>query len=171
MLLQELFDYKNVLIRKLVTDPQIVHLVNEDIDFEDAGSLIYTQIFPYEYLPETTEHGHTFICAEVDISRVQNKTFLYPTLYIWEFTHKSKLRLPSEDGGGVRTDRLCEAIARNISGSREFGLGELELYSVKRFAPMSDFSGKLMMYQAKDINRLYDPNKFVPNNRKENVYT
>lgn len=171
MLLQELFDYKNVLIRKLVTDPQIVHLVNEDIDFEDAGSLIYTQIFPYEYLPETTEHGHTFICAEVDISRVQNKTFLYPTLYIWEFTHKSKLRLPSEDGGGVRTDRLCEAIARNISGSREFGLGELELYSVKRFAPMSDFNGKLMMYQAKDINRLYDPNKFVPNNRKENVYT
>lgn len=171
MQLQDLFDYKNVLIRKFITDPELVHLVNEDIDFEDASSLVYSQIFPYEYLPETTEHGHTFICTEVDISRVQSKTFLYPTIYIWEFSHKSKLRLPSEDGGGVRTDRLCEAIARNINGSREFGLGELDLYSVKRFAPMTDFSGKLMMFQAKDINRLYDPNKFVPNNRKENVYT
>ena len=171
MQLQELFDYKNVLIRKFITDPTIVHLVNEDVDMDDASSLIYTQLFPYEYLPETTEHGYTFICTEVDITRVQSKTFLYPTLYIWVFSHKSKLRLPSEDGGGVRTDRLCEAIARNINGSREFGLGELDLYSVKRFAPMTDFNGKLMMFQAKDINRLYDPNKYVPTNRKDNVYS
>ena len=168
MQLQEFFDYKNVLMRKLITNENIVHLVNEDIDFEDAATLIYDRIFPYEYMPETVEHGKTFICCEVDVTQPAGKTFLFPTFYIWVFSHKSKLRLP--DGGGVRTDKLCEEIAKTINGSREFGLGELGLFSVKRFAPMTDFNGKLMTFHAKDIIRFYDGKKFTPDNRKANVY-
>lgn len=169
MQLEEFFDYKNVLLKKLVTNEKIVHLVNEDIDPKDGPSLIYDRIFPYEYIPETVEHGKTFICCEVDVTQAPNKTFLFPTIYIWVFSHKSKLRL-TEGDGGVRTDRLCSEIAKEINGSREFGLGELNLSTVKRFAPMTDFNGKLMVFHAKDINRFYDGNRVTPANRKENVY-
>ena len=51
-----------------------------------------------KYVPDTVAHGQTFICCDVDIQRVESKTFLRPTLYIWVFTHKSKMRLPE---GGV----------------------------------------------------------------------
>lgn len=163
MQLEEFFDYKNTLMEDLLTNKNIVALLDENTSFENASSLMYKLVFPYEYVPDTVEYGDTYICADVDIQRTVNKTYLLPTLYIWVFTHKSKLRLPK---GGIRVDRLCSEIAKAINGSRKYGLGELELTSVKRFAPMTDFQGKVLTFSAKDFNRVYDPTKTIPSNRK-----
>lgn len=162
--LDEFFDYKNKLMEDLLTNKDIVALINEDVSFKKAASLRYTQVFPFEYVPETVEEGKTFVCFDVDIQRSVDKTYLLPIIYIWIFTHKSKLRLPE---GGVRTDKLCSKIAGVINGSRDYSLGELDLYSVKRFAPMTDFQGKLMIFNGKDFNRLHNPNKPIPANRKK----
>lgn len=135
MQLQEFFDYKNQLMEDLLTNSEIVRLVNDTVALENAEALAYTQVFPCEYVPDTVEHGKTYICFDVDILESVNKTYLLPTLYVWVFTHKSLLRLPE---GGVRTDKLCSEICNAINGSRMYGLGELNLYSVKRFAPMTD---------------------------------
>ena len=163
MQLAEFFDYKNQLMEDLLTNEKIVKLLDDELPIEDAAHLAYTQVFPCEYVPETVQEGKTFICFDVDVQRVANKTFLSPTLYIWVFTHRSKLRLPE---GGVRTDALCEEISKTINGSRKYGLGELSLYAVKRFAPMTEFQGKVMTFSAKDFNRLYDAAKEIPANRK-----
>lgn len=163
MQLDEFFDYKNKLMEDLLTNESIVTLVNEKVTLDNAGALRYSQVFPYEYVPETIENGKTFICFDVDIQKPMDKTYLLPAIYIWIFTHKSKLRLPE---GGVRTDKLCSKIAEIVNGSRNYGLGELDLYSVKRFAPMTDFQGKVMTFYAKDFNRLHSPNKPIPTNRK-----
>ena len=135
MQLQEFFDYKNQLMEDLLTTKEIVRLINEDVSFENAERLAYTQVFPCEYVPDTAQEGKTYICFDVDIQESLSKTYLLPTIYIWVFTHRSKLRLPE---GGVRTDALCSEIAKTINGSRLYGLGELNLESVKRFAPMTD---------------------------------
>lgn len=163
MQLQEFFDYKNQLMKDLLTNPKIVELINSDIDFSNAESLAYTQVFPCEYVPETVEHGKTFICFDVDIQQSVNQTFLLPTLYVWVFTHRSLLRLPE---GGVRTDRLCSEICKAINGSRMYGLGKLNLYSVKRFAPMTDYQGKCLTFHAVDFNKQFDPKRPIPANRK-----
>lgn len=164
MQLDEFFDYKNQLMDDLLTSKQIVKLLSDDCKtIHKPDSLVYSQVFPYEYVPETVTRGQTFICCEVEIQRTSSKTFLTPALYVWVFTHKSKLRLPE---GGVRTDKLCSEIARVINGSRFYGLGELDLYSVKRFAPIMDYQGKVMMFQAKDFNRSSPTGKPIPSNRK-----
>ena len=163
MQLEEFFGYKDRLMKDLLTNEEIVNLLDEDVPIENAKSLAYSRVFPFEYVPDTVEHGDTYICFDVDIQEVFNKTFLSPTLYIWVFTHRSKLRLPT---GGVRTDKLCIEICKEINGSRKYGLGELSLSSVKRFAPMTDFQGKLMIFRATDFNRQYDPHKYTPSNRK-----
>lgn len=164
MQLEEFFDYKNQLMQDLLTNQTIVRLINDDNKIIDnPGCLVYEQVFPFEYIPDTVEHGQTFICCDVDIQRSINKTFLLPVLYIWVFTHKSKLRLPE---GGVRTDRLVSEIAKEINGSRYYGLGELDLYSVKRFAPITDYQGKVMTFQATEFNRQSPSGKPVPTNRK-----
>lgn len=147
----------------LITNEEIVSLVNENVSLSNAASLAYTQIFPCEYVPETVQGGETYICFDVDIHNVSNKTFLSPTLYIWVFTHRSRLRLPE---GGVRTDKLCAKICEAINGSRYYGLGELNLYAVKRFAPMTDYQGKVMTFYAKDFNRQFNGAKPIPLNRK-----
>jgi len=163
MQLEEFFDYKNTLIADLLTNEKVVRLLDETIPMDETQSLVYKQVFPLEYIPDTIEHANTYICIDVDIQRALNKTFLLPTIYVWVFTHRSKMSLPQ---GGVRTDKLCSEISKIINGSRYFGLGELELSSVKRFAPMTDFQGKVMVFNAKEFNRLHDPKKPVPSNRK-----
>ena len=148
----------------LLTNKSIIRLLSDDCAvLEDPESLVYKQVFPYEFIPETVEHGQTFICCDVDIQKSMNKTFLQPALYIWVFTHKSKLRLPE---GGVRVDKLCSEIAKAINGSRNYGLGELDLYSVKRFAPITDYQGKVLLFYATDFNRLSPTGKPAPSNRK-----
>lgn len=163
MQLEDFFDYKNQLMKDLLTNEKIVNLLDAGVTLENAEQLAYTRVFPCDYVPETVQDGYTFICFDVDVSRVSDKTFLSPVLYVWVFTHRSKLRLPE---GGVRTDRLCSEICKAINGSREYGLGELNLYACKRYAPMTDFQGKLMTFQAKDFNRVFDGKKFTPENRK-----
>lgn len=163
MNLDEFYDYKNQLIHDLITNPAIVSLVNDNIGNGEEASLIYTQIFPHEYVPDTVTEAKTFICCDVDVRKSMTKTFLEATLYVWVFTHKSLLRLPE---GGVRTDRLASEIAKQINGSMFYGLGELDLYAAKRFAPMTDYNGKVLTFETTEINRFHNPNKRVPSNRK-----
>lgn len=163
MQLSEFFDYKNKLMEDLLTNEAIVKLLDDNIELKHASELAYTHVFPYEYIPDTVEHAKTFICFDVDVQESINKTFLLPTLYIWVFSHKSKLRLPE---GGVQTDKLVSEIAKAINGSRFYGLGELDLYSVRRFAPVTDYQGKVMTFHAKEFNRTSPNTKPIPSNRK-----
>lgn len=167
MQLQDFYDYKNKLMEDILTNEKIVHLINEDIKMEDAYKLAYDQVFPAEFIPTTLHDGSTFVCFDVDVqAHHTNKTFLTPTLFVWVFCHRSRLRLP--DGGGVRTDKICSEICKAINGSREYGLGELNLYSSKRFAPVTDYNGKCMTFTTREFNKVYDPNRFIPSNRKAN---
>ena len=173
MNLDAFYNYKNQLMNDLLTNEEIVRLLHDDCKLiTDPGDLMYTQVFPYEYIPDTVEHGMTFICCDVDImsssyrygaSGVVDPLLLYPYLYIWVFTHKSKLRLPN--GGGVRTDRLCNEIAKTINGSRDYGLGTLNLDGVRRYAPIADYQGKVITFRAKDVNRWNPNTKPIPENR------
>ena len=102
------------------------------------------------------------MCFDVDISNVLNKTFYIPVLYVWVFTHKSKMRLSS---GGIRVDALASKIDELLNGSRFYGLGELELRQVGRFSPITDYQGRFLVYYAKDFNR--STSKQPPSNRKK----
>ena len=124
---------------------------------------MYKQVFPYEFIPETVEHGQTFICCDVDVQKAISSMELQPMIYIWEFTHQSKLRLPN--GGGVRTDALANEIAKAINGSMDYGLGRLELYAVRRFAPIAGYLGKQLTFQARDVSVYHPIDKPIPSNR------
>jgi hypothetical protein len=164
MQLEEFYDYKNQLMDDLLTNAEIIRLLDDNYkDSDQPERFVYSQVFPFEYVPDTIEHGQTFICCDVDVQKSLNKTFLIPVLYVWVFTHKSKMKLPK---GGVRVDRLCSEIAKAVNGSRYYGLGEMDLHAVKRFAPVTDYQGKVMTFQAKDFNRVSPTGKPVPSNRK-----
>jgi len=164
MMLDEFFDYKNKLMEIFCTNENIVKLVTDSSAASvPAYDLRYTQYYPYEFVPETVHDGLTFICFDVDITKVYNKTFYRPTIYIWIFTHKSKLRLPE---GGARLDKLAAEINEELNGSRFFGLGTLELQMVERFVPVLDYQGRVLVYEAKDVNRYAPSKQPVPSNRK-----
>lgn len=170
MQLADFFDYKNRLMQDLLTDEGIVRLLDDKVLMQNADQLVYKQVFPYEYIPDTDSFGTTYICADVDVisqTRGRSNSLVYmPTLYIWVFSHRSLLRLPE---GGVRTDKLCNLIAERINGSMYYGLGELNLCSVRRFAPVSDYQGKQLVFDMHEFMRFHDNNKDIPVNRKKEI--
>ena len=150
---EELYDYKDKLMEILCTDEEIVKLVTDDEDATVPNySLPYTQIFPFEYVPETVDAGKTFVCFDVDMIETESDQVYVNVLYIWVFTHKSKMRLPN--GDGVRIDKLSTAVADKLVGNRNFGLGELKVRYNKRFAPITDFLGRELAYTALDKNMI-----------------
>ncbi len=76
--LKELFDYKNKLMEDILTNESIIGLIDDGLTVADADNLRYNQVFPYEFVPETVEYGKTYICFDVDILNVENKTYLHP---------------------------------------------------------------------------------------------
>lgn len=167
MRLWEFYDYKNQLMEDILTDDNILRLLSEDgREPVPPEQLMYSQVFPYEYVPETLEHAKTYICCEVDIQKATSKTFLSPVINVWVFTHRSKMRLPE---GGVRVDEIVSRIADKLNGSRMYGLGELDLYSCRRFAPINDYQGKSMTFHAVDFNRPHPTNMPVPGRRNPNI--
>ena len=164
MYLEDIFDYKNELAKTLCCNEEIVRLVTGSKEAPVPNySLMYSQLFPYQFIPETVDDAQTFICFDVDIVSVDNKTLYTPALYVFAFTHKDLLRL---DEGGVRTDKLACEIDKELNGSRFFGLGELDLFSVERFVPIADYQGRILTYYAKDFNRSR-PSMKPPVNRKQ----
>lgn len=139
-------------MKELCCNETIVKLITDKKDSDVPNhTLAYSQIYPYEFVPETVDNGQTIICFDVDVAEVINKTFYMPVVYVWIFTHKSKMRLPT---GGIRTDKIAAEIDKVLNGSRYYGLGELNLKSVGRFSPITDYQGRVMTYCAKDFNRL-----------------
>lgn len=164
MQLEELYDYKNLLMEHLCCDPEIVRLVtgNENASVPNHD-LPYNQVFPYEFVPETVGDARTFICFDTDIVSVPNKTLYIPVIYVWAFTHKSQLRAKE---GGCTLDRLAVAVNRLLNGNRYYGLGELRLDSVRRFTPITDYQGRALTFYARDFNRKWTKPD-IPSNRKE----
>ena len=154
MHLEEFYDYKNKLMQDLCSDPDIVRLVTGNSNATVPNhDLPYTQVFPYEYVPETVDDGKTYICIEVDIASVPNKTFYLPVVYVWAFTHKSRMRVQTDKGGSVLVDELAAAIDRVVNGSRYYGLGTLELDSAPHFKPVTDYLGRALIYRTREFNR------------------
>lgn len=163
MNLKEFYDYKNKFMEDILTDTTITSLVDPESVYETPTGLAYTQIFPYEYLPDTADKGKTFICFDVDVSGSYDRTFYIPNLYVWVFTHRSLMRIPE---GGVLVDELCARICERVNGSRFYGLGSLDFVSSKRFAPISDYQGKVLTFETSDFNRKNDPGRELPTKRK-----
>lgn len=163
MQLGELYEYKNQLMQDILTNPEIVRLMTNGNDMDDPKKLAYTQVFPYEYIPETVEHGTTYICFDVDVQKTIDDTYMRYAIYVWIMTHKSKLRLPE---GGVRPDKIATEIAETINGSWQYGLGKLDLYASKRWAPTSDYQGKVLTFHALELNRTSATKHPIPANRK-----
>ena len=150
--LREFFDYKNLLMKDLCSNEAIVKLVtgNEEARVPNH-QLAYTQLYPYEFVPETVSEAQTFICFDMDILSVPNKTYYLPVLYIWVFTHKSNLRLSK---GGLLLDELSSEISKMLNGNRFYGLGQLKLSATQRFEPTTDYLGRALVFNAVDFNRM-----------------
>lgn len=153
--LSNLTEYKNRFMEFLINNKQICSLLT-DTDGESIpyDNLKYTQIFPYDFIPDTIDEQKTFICFDVDIPRVKTLAVTDVYLYVYVFTHKDLMRIPQK---GIRPDLICHVIDTAINGDTTWGFEKLELESCTRMSPPGhDMRGRVLRYRVEDWNRFGD---------------
>lgn len=146
--MNELKNYKKTLINKIISSERLVKLIAED-DAVNPESLVYSHVFPYPHIVDTTTLEGTYITMKISVPKVYNKTYKDLNIWIYIITHERLLNT----SGGLRTDLIASEIENLLNGSLDFGLGRLELVSAEDFAPANNYQGIVMKYIASDFNR------------------
>lgn len=150
--LEEFTTYKQTLMKAICTSDSIIDLVKLDTDKPEVTGkdLRYVRIFPYNYVPLTTENATTFICFTVTAPVVKNDMITELCLTIYVFTHQDIMRTDK----GMRTDLLVSEIDKLLNGSLEYGLGRVSLKGCDVMqVPVRGYTGLYSIYSVKDFNR------------------
>ena len=123
--------YKNKLMLSIATSPELIELVNKDYvdsgECVDSDELIYKQLFPYYYIPETQTEALSYITMKVNGLGVKGKIYNKAEVYICVISHQDCMYV--KGGGGTRIDLMGEIIEELFNGRDDFGFGEMELKS------------------------------------------
>ena len=149
--LEEFTTYKNTLMKAICTSDTIVDLLKLDTDKPNitGKEMRYNRIFPYNYVPLTTEHATTYICFTVTAPYPKDGVITELRLTVYVFTHQDIVRTDK----GMRTDLLISEIDKLLNGSTEYGLGKvaLKLCDVMQ-VPCRGYTGLFAVYTVKDFN-------------------
>ena len=150
MYLSEIPKYRDVIIQQICNNKTIIDLLRPDeqsnIKPED---MIYKYIYPYDHIVDKTTEVGTYLCFDVESPRIVNRAFVDLRICFWIITHDRKIVTPK----GLRSDLLCSEIDKVVNGSKDFGLGSVELMSWGRFNPADRFHGRSLIYRTVDFNR------------------
>lgn len=154
----ELSDYKSNIILNIISSPNLVKAIyNTDSDFInqslpvdfDVTSLIYSQIYPYSYVPSTTTQATTFITMRFGDFKYINNVFKSGILTFYIMVHHS---LMSTDYR-LRTDYILNQIDLLFNKKSDVGFFNLELYSGGDFVVNENYYGMSISYKFTDFNR------------------
>lgn len=150
--LEEFTTYKQTLMQAICTNDAIVELMKleGDPDGITGRDMRYKRIFPYNYVPLTTEKATTFICFSVVAPNVKSGVISTLKLIVWVFTHQNLMKTKN----GMRTDLLVSEIDKMLNGSIEYGLGRVELQSCNLMqVPSEGYTGLCSVYTVDEYNR------------------
>lgn len=121
--------YKRKLVSAIVNSPDLISLIDDKyiIDGEciDADDLIYKQIFPHYYIPETQDEQLAYILMKVNGLGIRKKIYNRVEVYIYVVAHQGIMQV--KNGDGTRIDMMGEIVEDLFNGNDDFGFGEMEL--------------------------------------------
>lgn len=150
MYLSEVPRYRDTIMEQLCKCDRVVELMRpEEKPDMRASDMAYRYIYPYDHIVDKTTAAGIYLCFDIVAPRVVNRAFTDLRIYFWIIAHDRRMRTPQ----GLVTDLLSNEIEKMMNGSREFGLGRVELSAWDRFNPADCFHGRSLVYRTVDFNR------------------
>lgn len=145
--------YKNRLISSILNSTNICEtlLIDKECTEENIDNLVYTQVFPYLYVDETQTSVLPYLCMEVNIPRIPTNTIKNVQVVLWVYAHKDCMQYSKKGYLGTRVDILSDMIMRELSDSDKFGIGKLELQSVRYIFPSTKYYGRELILNTSDF--------------------
>ena len=146
--------YKNKLMSSIINSPELIALVNdsyiEDGEIIDANGLVYKQIFPFYYIPDTQTETLSYVIMKVNGLGVSGKIYNKAEVYICVMSHQDIMKV--EDANGTRIDLMGEIIEDLFNGRDDFGFGEMELKSNVEININTTYRGRELRFFVEDFN-------------------
>lgn len=152
----ELSTYKNNIMMNIISSTNLIKAIyNTDDDFInqsfpigfDATNLVYTQLFPYQYIIGVATEAKTFVTMRFGDFKYVNNVFKSGILTFYILAHHS---LMSSDYG-LRTDYILNQIDLIFNKHSDVGLFNLELYSGGDFIANENYYGMSVSYKFYDF--------------------
>lgn len=146
--------YKKKLISSIVTSPDLIALINDNYIDENgecvnSDDLIYHQIFPYYYIPETQVEAQSYVIMKVNGLGIKNKIYNKAEVYICVISHQDCMQAK---GGGTRIDLMGEVVEELFNGRDDFGFGEMELISNIESEANINHRCRILRFMVEDFN-------------------
>ena len=145
--------YKRKLITSIVNSPDLITLINDDYvedgECVNSDDLIYQQIFPYYYIPETQTKTQAYVIMKVNGLGIKNKIYNKAEVYICVISHQDIMQTK---GGGTRIDLMGEVVEELFNGRDDFGFGEMELKFNMEDEINTNHRCRILKFMVEDFN-------------------
>lgn len=155
--LDELIDYKFNVITAISNSKDVVGLMVDKPDpdvYGPDGDEARRHMFDYDYVDNTQLEAGSYIMIDCDMVSAPTGTIKWLEVYVQVMVSKSIMELDHKKFSGMignRLDNLIRQIDLLINGSRDYGIGQLQLVGVRTARVPSSFSSKLMTYRTPDF--------------------
>ncbi|MFS0855150.1 hypothetical protein [Paenibacillus taichungensis] len=146
---------KVTVIEDIVSSQEILKaLVHNDENFLDketidAESVMYSHIFPYRFVPKTSERKKTYITISFGRYRNVEGSFKSGIIKFNVFTHQE---LFQTEYGVLRTDYIIMKLDELFNKSHKLGIGKAEFYDMDELSVNTDYHGSYVAYKTYDFN-------------------
>lgn len=152
--LDEMVDYKYEILSKLQGNQMVMGIMadNPDIDLDsaDAEELCRNHFHDYLFIFDTVETARADIMVESSVLDVDGsiKTM---EIYVQISVSANYMQMSYPGIKGNRLDNLCRYVDLALRGSRDFGIGRLQLDDCTIDAVPDDFVSKMLVYRIPDF--------------------
>lgn len=154
-----LVEIPRMIIDEIYTMPEVIRLLADNptatlSDIEDSDGRV-KYIYDYEYVDETVEEAAAFICVDALPVDITNQTTMPWDVYIHIICHKNFMTTNKRKFKGMRgnrRDNLALLLASKFNGSRNFGIGTLNLVRISKTSLPSHFTGRSLHFEVSDFN-------------------
>lgn len=152
----QLTKYKNNVLQELITNTNLVKaLVNTEENFLNIDlpngffppSIIYSQIFPYQFIADIEDTPKTYITMSFGNYKYINNLFKSGILTFFIYTHKELMK----SDYGQRTDYILDQVDSMFNKDSNVGVFSLELNGGGDFKANDNHFGSTISYKFTDF--------------------
>jgi len=158
--LDEIIDYKKIIINKIGLSKDVVALLTDnpliDMDSDAAYDVFDKNLYDYNYVDDTQTADTSLVMVDVEVPSVPTGTIKDLYVFVQVVVPKAQMKLDATKFKGVkgnRKDNLLRQIDLLLNNSQEFGIGKLKLESVNVASVPDKYTSTLLTYSISDFAR------------------
>lgn len=147
--------YKEKLLASITACPELIALISPahvaDGVCINTEELLYSQIFPYNYIPDPHTEAN-YITMKVELQeKTSDPMYRQLTVTVSVLSHQTLMQMENESP--PRTDQMGAAIETLFSDREDFGFGKMQIKSDLETNPAANYHCREIAFTVEEFAR------------------